>query len=209
MIDIPKAQRETELALAAVGSAITQWGQFEDHLCDLFAVCLAPSEAWDTGYGIFDLRTTSAVFFAVENFRSKLAMVNVAFAAIMEDVADPADLPDRWRKIHDKARQLSKRRNRLAHWSVGYTRSGALLRPAARSPAHSKVRGHSHLDLRRLEYAFGLLAGRCFDLTRDLAAHPELHSRFASLVARQMKNDARRHNQSALESIKHALSWPE
>lgn len=50
---------------SAIGGAITQWAFYEARLCDLFAVCISPSDGSYCGIHLYDPAPATAAFYAV------------------------------------------------------------------------------------------------------------------------------------------------
>jgi hypothetical protein len=204
-------------AYAAVGRAITQWSWFEAALANIFSTCITPTCAIGaSATQTFDGSTPNAIFYSVENFRSRLAMVDAALHSRLGSMRGSEELISRWMKLHNKARAFSAWRNRMAHWNAGFVsgtkgaKSGLLLTPFYSNPSYHRLakKWCSVEDLHRLIGAFDALTRRAGQLSFDIASLPALHRRFGELVAHQMVNDAH-HNQIALEELKRALSWPE
>lgn len=197
-----------------IGRAITEWAFFESQLCRIFVVCLSPTDAHRGCLHMFDPQTSEAAFYAVENFRSKLSMVDAAIQQRFKFFANKEEILGPWSKLHDKARRLSRRRNALAHWNVVGRYGEEKLIPHYQSPAgqdyiYGRKRGLSAHDIRQLGRAFLLLGERTHEVARLMAAHPELHGKFAKLVARQLETARYHQNQTGIERLESALSSPE
>ncbi len=110
----------TEQMFATVGRAITQWSFVENELCKLFAVCIgcarltriAETEAIEQRW------TGMALFYAIENWRTKLQLVDAALEAHVVGTPVQQDLIAEWEKLSEKANKLARKRNKLAHWFV-------------------------------------------------------------------------------------------
>lgn len=96
-----KSTAETEF-FAAIGGVIDSWQLVEIRLSNLFATCMrSPDE-----------RVGPEVFYAVQNFRDKLAMVN---AAVKFTLWGHKNLLPEWTILHSAIDKKSKRRNRIVH----------------------------------------------------------------------------------------------
>lgn len=117
-----QVRANTKDMLALVGEAISEWSFVEQTLCSVLTICVtscpAKPEKEGTTYTL-DGEVTTAIFYSVENFRGKLKMVDAALRTRVRDHEDwgKAVLAD-WGKLHVKVRNLSLKRNRLAHWTV-------------------------------------------------------------------------------------------
>lgn len=103
-----KSNRATEVEfLAALGGAVNDWQLVEMALCRLFeAVMRAP-----------DPRVAAEAFYAVQSFRDKLAMVDVAVRFTLWQ--HPTLVPE-WESLRKRIERRSKRRNAIVHahtWS--------------------------------------------------------------------------------------------
>jgi hypothetical protein len=87
----------------AIGTAITQWAHVENNLYLIAYRCFGSNEA--------SALTLASSFYAVENFRSKLAFVSRAF--------ETTDFRDKfgseWNSVRDEIQNLSSLRNAIAH----------------------------------------------------------------------------------------------
>ena len=93
---------EEEQFLTALGRALHDWQLVEMALAKLLAsVIRSPDD-----------RVASEMFYAVQNFRDKVAMVDAAVCLTFWRNA--AVLPE-WVKLRDALGKKSKRRNRIAH----------------------------------------------------------------------------------------------
>jgi hypothetical protein len=95
---------ERQKLVRSVGDAMTAWSMVEDALLLIFSTALQAS-----GYGI-----SAAVFIAVENFRSKLEVVNATVSVRL----GTSQLMRIWKKRLDETKNLSRRRNQIAHGRV-------------------------------------------------------------------------------------------
>jgi hypothetical protein len=85
-----------------IGNAITQWAHVEHSLGWVFATCFSDN----------DFSAAGMVFFAIENFRSKLAAVDHAMRAAHGTTPHYAE----WEGVQDRLRATSAKRNALAHY---------------------------------------------------------------------------------------------
>jgi hypothetical protein len=140
---------------AALGKAITEWGGVEDHLYMVLQNCLRPA----------DHTTIAAVFYAIENFRSKLGAVNAAVAIALAGSVHLAA----WDKIATAITRKINRRNALAHHQVLIDPSKpegqrVILRSAVLNPLSPSVFAAAHgTHLNELRYrrkVFKVLARR-------------------------------------------------
>jgi hypothetical protein len=99
-----KASEEWVAFYFEIGRALTQWAVIEHRLLDVAHACL-PS----AGY-----RTLMFGFYAIENFRSKLAFVDKLLHAKHGD--NP--LIQRWPKLSARCMSVASKRNALAHRSA-------------------------------------------------------------------------------------------
>jgi hypothetical protein len=139
---------------AALGEALDQWARVENALCCIFMVCLRAPH-----------RRTAAAFFAVENFRSKLNMVDSVVRLTGVDAAKVHE----WEALHKRFNRKSRLRNQLAHYEVfedasaetasRFTLRAKILDP--RSPSLFEAHGPGILrisDLRERRLGFSQLA---------------------------------------------------
>jgi hypothetical protein len=85
-----------------IGLAITQWGHVERALLDALAICANDTDDFSMlGHG----------FFAIENFRSKLAFAD---EVLRQKIKEKVHLDD-WALLLERMRSASAQRNRLAH----------------------------------------------------------------------------------------------
>lgn len=88
--------------LSALGLALHEWQLVEMALCSLLATTMRTPDA----------RLAAEMFYAVQNFRDKLAMVDAAFRFTFW--RHPKLLPA-WKKLMDAIRKRSSRRNAIVH----------------------------------------------------------------------------------------------
>lgn len=199
--DDKKSADETKQMLALVGEAISEWSFVELTLCNIFTVCVTscPTKAGPDGYvTMIDSQVPTAIFYSVENFRSKLGMVESAlFARICERDAWAEDIRTEWGRLKEKVRKLSLRRNKLAHWTVTPAQYDqdisipAKLMPPYGSPGwYSETSSQppgNHLDPKQVDEivrAFSQIDEKLRAFYRSLARHPQLTEKYDVLCAR-------------------------
>jgi hypothetical protein len=104
-----------------LGRATQSWSLIEYGICEIFSACISPRDIDpDTGgQTIFDTYRPYAIFYSVENFRSKLAMVDATVDLTLESKdVDAMAIKERWRSAFNRASKLSQKRNRLSHWII-------------------------------------------------------------------------------------------
>lgn len=110
-------QAATEL-FQAVGRAITAWSFVEQGLTSVFGAALGPSLTIKPGF-IGAGGAIFAVFYAIENQRTRIAMIDAALnSAIREDTDESKEVHKLWKKAKARTQTLGAARNRLAHWYV-------------------------------------------------------------------------------------------
>jgi hypothetical protein len=91
----------------AIGMAITQWAAVEHSLYDVLSACFEDQQSASVG----------VAFFSVENFRSKLQIVDNVIALRFKDVPHFSD----WIELHRRIESAAGDRNALAHqWVLIY-----------------------------------------------------------------------------------------
>ncbi len=221
-----KAQTETRQMLALVGEAISEWSFVELSLCNLFTICLTPCSAnpdSDQEAVVYvDFQVPTAVFYSVENFRSKLGMIDAALCARIAGSNQRAvDVRDDWSKLREKIRKLSLKRNKLAHWTVtpAYYDIGisnpARLMPPYGSPGWWSETGSrpagKHLQPKQVDEivrAFSLIDEKIREFYKGFARDPELTDKFDELTVRLIRLHDRRCPTRA-ERIRRDLASPE
>jgi hypothetical protein len=202
MNDIDKGSIETAQMFEMIGRAITGWSFVEERLSAIFMVCTTDVVARpEGGLDFGEVSVSQAVFFAVESFRGKLNLVDAAVSARLHEGDQWAlDLNAEWRRLHDKARKLSLKRNKLAHYTVlpGHdfddrTISPRLVPPYG-SPGYYRETGVRSgaktlklLHLTHLEQAFHLLQSRLRDFAYRLARQDELFELHVQRLARRIR----------------------
>lgn len=89
-----------------LGVAITQWSSVEKALCNIVVTCFKNEHV--------NRESIAIGFFSLEGFRAKL---DFSDGVVSRKLAGQIHRDD-WRKLADKARTLSRQRNKLAHWSM-------------------------------------------------------------------------------------------
>jgi hypothetical protein len=147
---------------AAIGQAITEWSQVENHLFTVLEMSLKPANHM----------LSAAAFYAVDNFRAKLGMVD---AVVQLALVGSPQLP-KWDVIMRALSKKSKKRNDLAHHQVLFNRTKKegkryLLRPAVMDPhAPSVFAENQGLYLNELKWriaVFKVLAQRIRQFRMD------------------------------------------
>ena len=219
-----KGEQATEQMFALVGRAITRWSFVENELCSIFMVCTSDVVPMRHGLDFGECAVPNAVFYSVENFRGKLALIDAALGAYVRkwedwEMAIHAD----WTKLREKTRKLSLRRNRLAHYMVlpGFddgdddlARPPRLVPPYG-SPAFMRETGLrpgkltlSPQHVSHLEYAFFLLEKKLKEFAYRLASQEELFDLYVERLTRRTDSHCRR-DPSRAERLRRAISSPE
>jgi hypothetical protein len=98
-------QAEVEEIAKAVGFAISEWGQLEHVLCSINAAAVrAP---------IYSL--AHAAFYSIVSFQAKIKVLDAVFQMAFER---DSSILEEWKALKKLARQLSEKRNGLAHGSI-------------------------------------------------------------------------------------------
>lgn len=220
MADVDKGVEATEQMFAAIGVAITRWSFVEEQLCNLFTVCTHDVSARpDGGLDFGSASVPTAVFFAVESFRGKLSITDAAVSArLCLSDASVVQLKLDWARLCEKARKLSLKRNRLAHYTVlpGFDLDEGTIQPrlvpAIGSPGYWRETGSSPgkqaltlQQLRHLDHAFCILENKLRALTQNLARNEELFDRYAQRLANRIHSHSHKDPIRA-ERLKRALS---
>jgi hypothetical protein len=98
-------QSNFEGLMASVGIALHGWAQTEVGLGALFTLVS----------GIPNVRQAGAIFDSIVDFRSRLAMLDAAFAHSNATTADEQEL---WVCVTARLRKLYKRRHEIAHFGI-------------------------------------------------------------------------------------------
>lgn len=184
----PTQSEEMTAFYAALGHALTQWAHVEYYLANVYAAVL------DRDYKI-----AGAAFYAVENFRSKLQMVD---SVVRSAVANPDLLAD-WTGsqttlgLQDRIKTASRVRNNLAHFTVlaePHKKAGKRwhLRPNIYDPMTPRMDpynpqgGYYARDLEKIPALFGPLAMALMNYSNKLVG-AKLVAGFDAQVPRQTK----------------------
>ena len=97
-------EEECQLFYAAIGEAITEWAHIDDALYMVLHRCLQPA----------DHMLVAAAFYAVDAFRTRLAMAD---AVVRYRLAGSQHVAD-WEKLRRRINRKSRKRNELAHYQV-------------------------------------------------------------------------------------------
>lgn len=213
------SQEATEQMFALVGRAITQWSFVEERLCSIFQICTSTVSARpEGGIEFLDGYIPMSVFYSVENFRSKLGMVDAAISSSLASAGDWSDeIRIEWDKLRRRTHRLSRKRNKLAHWTVlpAFTDEKlypARLVPPIGSPGYYRATGTrpdkdtlKPVHLQHLELAFHLLSQKLQEFAFVLARREELFDKCVGLMARHI-DSLDRLDPTRAERIRRALS---
>lgn len=215
----------TEQMFALVGRAITQWSFVEDRLCSIYMICVGSVDATGpTSLRYYDTEVPTAVFYSVENFRGKLAMVEAVICTRFSRLESCGEeILSEWANLREKARKLSLKRNRLAHWTVlpghegdeyGASHSPRLVPPFG-SPGYYRETGANPgkqtlkpNQIVNLEHAFYLLSVKLRNFCHSLAQREELLDIAVELVARRIRS-LDQSDPIRAERLRQILSSPE
>lgn len=217
MAKTDSGREQTEQMFALIGKAITNWSFVEEQLCHTFEICssLVPTNT-DGGLLIVD-PVPRSIFFSIENFRGKLNLIDAALNARAAGPLEWAiETRGCWSKVREKARKLSLRRNKLAHWTVlpGYDYKGTIpprLVPPIGSPGYYRATGLNRenvIPLHNLDHlnnAFYLLQEKLREFNRELVQNEGLFGRYVELMAGQIRSQ-NHSDQNRAEQIERALS---
>ncbi|WP_196233026.1 hypothetical protein [Sphingomonas segetis] len=215
----------TEQMFAAVGRAITQWSFVEYELCKLLAVGIGGAVYEKTMTRPFiESWTAIWLFYAVENWRSRLQLVDGALTAHLHQATCADELKAEWATLSDKANDLARKRNKLAHWFVlpaQRTGTGADYEPIAParlcppygSPSYyqatrltnPKKQALTEKQVNELATAFHALERKVRDFTHKVARTQELRDRHVRLALDRLILDGRL-DPPVLEALERALS---
>lgn len=178
---------EVEEFYAALGRAISQWAHVEYGLKEVYHACLGGVSFW----------MCSAVFYAVENFRSKLRMVDTAVR-----MATPGTkLLEDWQKkggLYARLNAKNAIRNNLAHFTV-ITFSNAKvghrinLRPNIFDPKNLPIKnkgptgGYFLKDLQAIPGQFSPLAHSLENFAARIGGRKEPHPKSLELEPHQRR----------------------
>ncbi len=209
--------QENECALQAVGQAISSWARVEHGLCEVFTACISPAHTI-MGDGFVAPGAPAVVFYSIENFRTKLLITDRIYRFHVTGVTHADHLIKCWQRTYDHTRRLSGRRNLFAHWNMvqfGDRKPGQrsrlmppFLSTAFREEISNRQGGLALPDILRLADAFIKLSQSLTWLSRGVAAHQELRSKFLTPIPALMHNLGQQ-DPTALARVKRDLSWPE
>jgi hypothetical protein len=98
-------ENEEQLAFYhQIGTAVTQWATVEFSLYDVVAACFGDRESL----------AVNVAFFSVENFRSKLQLVDNLVAIKFQNTPHFSE----WIRLHERTRAAADARNTLVHYWV-------------------------------------------------------------------------------------------
>lgn len=169
----------------AIGEAMSAWAVVEISLAHIFGACMAPSLTLSTGSSFLTGTPATAVFMAIENFRQRVSMIDVAIASLPLD-DDMSQIRKKWADVSKRSSKFARSRNRVAHWTV-LQHPGAKpgRRVRLRPPFFStKDRGSelSIYDVRAFRTAFLDFESELQEIQRDLGRHMQLRASFANSV---------------------------
>jgi hypothetical protein len=214
------AENETDQMFEAIGRAITIWTLVESEVCNIFTICTGDAALFAGGginFGNSSIQT--AVFFSVETFRGKLGLVNASLPIYVQTVDGEADhLKADWVRLSEKARKLSLRRNKLAHFTVipsdSFEDSHV---PPRLAPPHGSLGYYEETgwkssnktltlhEVKQLEMAFYVLKERLSAFSREIVAHEALFDKYVRQLRRRIQSHSHT-NQSRRERLARALS---
>jgi hypothetical protein len=220
MSEYEKQFEATEQMFALVGRTITRWSFVESVLANIFAICTSPvCVSSEGGIQYFDSQVPSHIFFSVESFRGKLGLADAAVTSrlMVSGLSENPIFAD-WNRLKEKARKLSQKRNKLAHWTVlpafsdGDEIETARLVPAYGSPGYYAETGWRStsatlrpIHIGHLHDAFCILEEKLKQFAVDLAQREEPFDRAARLLTHQIAS-LDRQDPSRSERIRQAVS---
>lgn len=206
-----------EQMFAAIGRAISVWGMVEERLAVIYTVCagiVVPID--ETTMWLLDREVPTHVFYSLETFHAKRTILNAAVDAFVQGIPQERDLLNEWGKLSQKARELARLRNKLAHWNVSGGYSGAQpsrLMPPFGSPTwwaeiDNPKRSLTQIQIGHISKAFRLFDSKLHCFTRKLAETAELRDKDVRQALRLLQRETRL-SQSAREEIERLLASPE
>ena len=200
---------------AAVGRAIASWSAIETDLTQIFCCCVAPSMTSDTmfqgGSG-----SAIAIFHSVENLNAKLSLIDGGMAALDGLGPEATGIQNCWKKARKKTSDLSRRRNKLAHWTVLTYRDcpegqrarlvPSLFHPAFREQTFRRYPGFDERVVNAWAEAFTNHAEfRLRPIYQLMGRHLGLQKTFAHNIACQIGNAEHRYPELA-STLREALT---
>lgn len=116
--DADDRDEQVRAMFAAIGGAMTAWARIEEGLTQVFSGCLTPSLTLANGMHFGDVSGPAAVFYAVENLRARLSMIEAALKRGLPDGDETTHIVKLWGQVASGIKGPIKSRNRLAHWHV-------------------------------------------------------------------------------------------
>lgn len=150
-------------AYQAIGYALTCWAYVEQSLVVVLARAVTHTVVFKDGAFMHD-GMANTLFFAVDNYRPRMMMVDAAVLAVLGD--RHPELKQDWEKLRKRADRSSLKRNELAHRmvvNVGGDYKGV-------RPALKRAMGDHRPDNPRSTNDILDLAESFRSLSRDLAA---------------------------------------
>jgi hypothetical protein len=116
----------------AIGTAITSWAHLETEMMKALVIFIKAENQM----------SLAAAFFAVENFRSKLGMLNAAATLSLSGNPELAN----WKSLTRRIEKLSVKRNHIAHYQIlhfVHNEAGkrVILRPNIWNPSGPPIEG--------------------------------------------------------------------
>ena len=107
IVPTPPPEEERQVFEIAIAKAVTGWGVVEVSMAMLFSEMLTGQEGDSRAF---------AVFYAIENFRSKRKALDDLAAVVLPRVAPP--LLKKWKAIDAHLDKRSKKRNKIVHHEI-------------------------------------------------------------------------------------------
>lgn len=170
----------------AIGTAITQWAHLESSLAETFFISLKSRRRG----------AVLAAFFAVENFRSKLAMVDAAVKASVRTKKEFAA----WKAISRRITKVATKRNHLAHYQIlielgNAAGSRVLVRPNIFDPFGAPRKGtfpeigYRLVDMQNIQRDISAVRTTLENFNSRLSGRPELPDTFLESAAHKATYD--------------------
>jgi len=110
---------DAEQMFALVGMAITTWGYVEERLSEIFVVCAAPIVVTSAGAPQIIYGQPQHIFFSMDNLWGRLSLIDAALNEKTSWAVDTGQaIRDKWKRLKEKTRKKSNKRNKLAHWNM-------------------------------------------------------------------------------------------